>query len=233
MGRGTFGKVRPCRHLLDRKLYAVKEIKVEEAFADDGSITRMLATAMQEVAHLASLNHANIVGYKECWLEEVRDEPLHVYLYIQMELCETSLLSLTQGRRLPRYVDEDGTFVADNELAWSRDMAAGIQHLHSKGIIHYDLKPANCLITLSGVLKIADFGIARREVESLLSLDEDNLFAGIPHEPLPNGVGTPMYLSPEQEQGLVCGTAIDIFAAGLILIELFDMEFRVVSNYDW
>lgn len=135
LGSGNFGNVRTWRHLLDRKFYAIKEIKVEKAFTDDGSITDMLVRAMQEVAHLASLSHANIVECKECWLEAVQDEPRPVHLYIQMELCMTSLLSLMQGRRLTRYMDEDGTLFAKTELRWSSQMAAGLDHLHSMGII--------------------------------------------------------------------------------------------------
>jgi len=121
--------------------------------------------------------------------------------------------------------------VADNELAWIRDIAAGLEHLHSNGIIHYDMKPANSLIALSSDLKIADFGLARGTVYSH-SLGEDDLFSGKAHEPLPNGVGTLMYLSAEQEQEIVCGKAIDIFPTRLICIELFDLEYRNFDEWD-
>jgi serine/threonine protein kinase len=82
----------------------------------------MLSTAMQEVINLASLNHPNIVGYKECFLQGVYAEPDSVYLYIQMELCKTSLLSLIENGGLLRYEEEDSTFIAKIELVWMREI---------------------------------------------------------------------------------------------------------------
>lgn len=223
LGRGTFGEVSECVHFLTSKSYAVKRISIEEAFTKEGEVTPKLATAMQEVTNLAELSHSSIVQFFECWLERKSDFPRKANLYIQMELCKTSLYTVINGGNDSRCVGTDGNFSVVRELGLFENLAAGLAYLHSKGFIHSDLKPENCLITFSGKLVLADFGVARRQVESF-----DNLFAGVLHEVFERA-GTPLYYSPEQEQRLTCGTASDAFTAGLIFVEIFDLDFKDVS----
>jgi len=225
LGSGAFGSVFKCIHLLDGEKYAVKCVTINDAFKEDGSPTRDLVSAMQEVKNLASLNHECVVRYFHCWLQSVPESSSEAKLYIQMELCEVPLASVIHNETIQRCVDEVGSFCVRRELRWFRDLTAGVEYLHSKGFIHYDLKPDNCLLTSYDSLKLADLGLSRRAVGS-----EATLFAGLPPK-FYNNDGTALYHSPEQEDGDTCEQSLDIFALGLMFVEIFDPTHREVSLF--
>ena len=83
----------------------------------------------------------------------------------------------------------------------------GLSHAHAQGVVHRDLKPQNLLMTRAGVLKIADFGIAR--VADDTNLTQTGLVTG-----------TPRYMSPEQITGGTVDARSDLFSAGVIFYEL-------------
>jgi tetratricopeptide (TPR) repeat protein len=86
-------------------------------------------------------------------------------------------------------------------------LLAGLAHAHAAGVVHRDLKPENLLLTRAGVLKIADFGIARTTDGGKLTRTG-------------SFVGTMGYMSPEQAKGLKVDHRSDLFAAGVVLYEL-------------
>lgn len=101
-------------------------------------------------------------------------------------------------------------------------MLAGVKHIHDNGLIHRDLKPANIFLGASNKLKIGDFGLAKADcnqsdLHSCEKGPSDNTQAA----------GTPLYQSPEQKhsanrrsQEVSLTNKVDIFACGLILLEL-------------
>jgi serine/threonine-protein kinase len=87
------------------------------------------------------------------------------------------------------------------------EVAAGLAHAHSRGVVHRDLKPANLLRSATGQVKIADFGIARALEETMVTQ-------------VGTVLGTVRYLSPEQAEGRVVGTEADVYSLGVVFDEL-------------
>ena len=139
-----------------------------------------------------------------------------VYLYIEMELC--------QKKSLREWLDTNhGYNGRDPALLniYFYQILSGVHYIHSKNVIHRDLKPSNIFFSLCGQnLKIGDFGLATvQKNRSLLLLDPER------NESLKQSHtmnrGTSLYMSPEQEDSSKYDQKVDIWALGLILIELF------------
>jgi serine/threonine protein kinase len=89
------------------------------------------------------------------------------------------------------------------------EVAAGLAHAHSRGVVHRDLKPANLLRSEAGQVKIADFGIARALEETMVTQ-------------IGTVLGTVRYLSPEQAEGRIVGTEADVYSLGVVFDELLE-----------
>ena len=89
-------------------------------------------------------------------------------------------------------------------------MAIAIQHVHSKKVLHRDLKSGNVFLTKDGIVKIGDFGIARQ-------LDQTAGYAE-------TVVGTPYYLSPEIVQAQEYNFKTDLWSLGVILYEMCALQ---------
>lgn len=89
-----------------------------------------------------------------------------------------------------------------------RDIALGLAHIHEKGFVHADIKPENILMSTAGVPKICDFGVARDLKTS--RVDSERTI-----------VGTTTYLSPEYIMWGQMGASMDIYALGMMMIELY------------
>ncbi len=119
------------------------------------------------------------------------------------------LLSMeyVHGETLRKRLDR-GPIPPAEALDISRQICAGVAAAHQKGVIHRDLKPENVLLESSGRAVVLDFGVARKE--------------GTPRDTVTGiALGTPRYMSPEQQQGKAVGPATDVFALGLVIEELW------------
>lgn len=222
IGKGAFGKVYKHYNELDDNTYAVKKILLTQEYANH---------ALKEVRILATLNHPNIVRYFHSWLEALRtsdvnllkeveedqDEDLdseiirmngnQYYMCIRMEYCESNLTNYLQCQDRSK-----------NE-SYRLQLIQGLSYLHSKGMIHRDLKPDNILIS-QDIIKITDFGLVKTIQHNVIKNISmlNTTYAG-----------TYLYASPEQYQGKPYGLETDIYSLGTIFFEmahvfLTDME---------
>jgi WD40 repeat protein len=188
LGRGGMGVVFRARQLALKRTVALKAIL---AGAYSGGSQRQRFRVEAEAA--AGLQHPNIVQIYE--VGEHNGLP-----YYSMECVDGGTLA----QRL------DGTPMPSHQAAaLVQILAQAVEAAHRQGVIHRDLKPSNVLLTIEGVPKIADFGLAKR-----LDAETNQTQSGAM-------IGTPSYMAPEQafcKAGQV-GTAADVYALGAILYE--------------
>jgi hypothetical protein len=178
LGRGGMAVVYAGWHeQLDRPV-ALKVLAPHLA-GDEHFRTRFL----REARIAAKLHHPNLVRTYD--ISELDGLPC-----IVMELLPGGTL---EGARLPRPA--------------AAAVASGLAHAHDRGVVHRDLKPANLLQGTNGVVKIADFGIARAVEETRVTQ-------------IGTVLGTLRYLAPEQAEGREVGPEADVYSLGVVLDEL-------------
>jgi Tol biopolymer transport system component len=179
---------------------AIKALPSE--FAQD---RERLARFEREARLLASLSHPNVAGIHG--VEVVSGTP-----YLVLELVEgATLAARLAGGPLP----------LDEALEVARQVAAGVEAAHERGVVHRDLKPGNVMLTPAGAVKVLDFGLARGPVDppppgSDLSASPTVTLAATRAGSI---LGTASYMSPEQARGRPVDKRTDIWAFGCILYE--------------
>ncbi|XP_046709856.1 LOW QUALITY PROTEIN: eukaryotic translation initiation factor 2-alpha kinase 1-like [Silurus meridionalis] len=143
-----------------------------------------------------------------CAENHSKDVQYHLMLYIQMQLCERSLKDWIQERNATQKLDlSTGSFLP---VLLTLE---GVEYIHSRGIMHRDLKPRN--IFLHGhecLVKIGDFSLSCTDIV----MNENEELSS--HT---TGVGTIVYASPEQLQGSHYDSKSDMYSVGVIAVELF------------
>jgi len=188
LGKGAMGTVYKATDPLLERTVAIKTISIS---ADDPEMSEYEARFYQEAKAVGGLNHRNIVTVYD--VAKSGNMP-----YLAMELLD--------GHEL-------GTVLANGRLpiAHALDIAAqvadGLAYAHEHGVVHRDIKPANIMVMQDGVVKIADFGIAR-----MRSAERGNDQAPV--------VGSPRYMSPEQVLRKRAEARSDIFSLGVVLYEM-------------
>jgi serine/threonine protein kinase len=172
---------------LDR-IVAVK--RLHKHLTDDENFTRRF---ILEAKAAASLDHENIV---------------HVIDFGRFEDGYEIIMEFVEGESLKEVLERWRPLKFDLALALVHQICQGLEHAHSKGIVHRDIKPGNVMLTKSGRAKITDFGLAKL-TEAANSHTADNSI-----------IGTPLYMSPEQAFGESVDQRSDLFSLGTVLYEL-------------
>ncbi|KAG8834629.1 Suppressor of Sensor Kinase (SLN1) [Serendipita sp. 405] len=207
IGRGAFGSVYLASNMDTGTLMAVKEIHFQDAA---GSLTNLYKSIKDELSVMEMLRHPNIVEYYG--IEVHRDR-----VYIFEEYCPGgSLASLLDLGRI-----EDEMIIQ----MYALQMLDGLAYLHSRNVVHRDIKPDNILLDHRGVIKFVDFGaskiIARNRTMQRTRNSSSTAPSGPPGVTGNSLTGTPMYMSPEMiknDRPSRLG-AMDIWAMGCVILE--------------
>lgn len=195
VSEGAMGRVYRATHTRMSKRFAVKVL-----FGDHAAQTRMRARFKREAEAASRLEHPNLVSVVDFGETDSR------LLYLVMDFIE--------GRTCSELVEEEGPLDEQRALRLVREIARGLRHLHSRDMVHRDLKLDNVLVSTDGEVetpRIVDLGVA------LLPSDE------ITQERLTKQgtiVGTPAFMAPEQAFGDDVDPRSDIFSLGMLFYHL-------------
>ncbi|MBI3297341.1 MAG: serine/threonine protein kinase [Elusimicrobia bacterium] len=152
---------------------------------------------VREAKTVAALRHPNIVE-----IYAIIEDGSDVFLVFQF----------VSGKTVHELLGEKGRLPFAYTAALIKAVGAALDYAHGMGVVHRDLKPANIMVEDSGMVKVMDFGVARQAKDALSRMSVTNTV-----------VGTPPYMAPEQEQGVVCPES-DVFALGVCGYEMLTGE---------
>ena len=221
LGQGGFGTVLLARDRSDGKNVAIKCIKTGVAAGLMTYFTPMnyaqwkaLTDANKEANMLLRLQHPHILGflktYKYC------DASGNIAIAIVTDFCEYGDLHsyLSQGNRPDLY----------QRLDWLHQLAEGLHYIHSRGIVHRDIKPQNILISGGEILKIADVGLAKP------LYDIQSQFGIIDQVYMNSWVGTRNYMAPEV-WGQHYNEKSDVFSLGLVFLTMVQFSWLPFAKW--
>ena len=186
IGTGGMAVVYKARCNRLNRLVAIKILK--EDLSKDDEFRRRFHAESQAVA---MMSHPNIVSVYDVSHSENID-------YIVMELIE--------GITLKQYMEQKGTLNWREALHFATQIAKALEHAHSRGIIHRDIKPHNIMVLKDGSVKVADFGIAQMATAQNTLTRE--------------ALGSVHYISPEQAKGAHVDARTDLYSLGVVMYEM-------------
>jgi eukaryotic-like serine/threonine-protein kinase len=172
---------------LDRKV-AVKWLK--PSLATDVVVAERFR---REAIAAASLNHPNIVAVHDVFEQDGR---------------QAVVMQLVEGKSLRQVLDTQKRLSPELTCHIGTCVAAALDHAHTAGFVHRDVKPGNIMMTSDGRVLLTDFGIAKGLQSAEADLTSDNIM-----------MGTAKYLSPEQVRGKKLDGRADLYSLGLVLYE--------------
>ncbi|MFF3670920.1 Stk1 family PASTA domain-containing Ser/Thr kinase [Microtetraspora malaysiensis] len=193
VGRGGMAEVYRARDIRLDRIVAIKTLRSD--LARDPTFQ---ARFRREAQSAASLNHPSIIAVYDTG-EDTMDNT-HVP-YIVMEFVD--------GRTLRDLLRADRRLLPERAMELVDGILRALDYSHRGGIVHRDIKPANIMLTLSGEVKVMDFGIARAMASSEATMTQTAQV-----------IGTAQYLSPEQARGERVDARSDIYSTGCVLYEL-------------
>jgi eukaryotic-like serine/threonine-protein kinase len=193
LGKGAMGVVYKGFDPGIERTVAIKTVRKD--LVDPDLAVQVMARFKNEAKAAGRLMHPNIVSVYEYGEDDAN-------AFIAMEYVD--------GTGLREYLNRKASFDLGQIVAIVSQVLEALDFAHERGVVHRDVKPANLILTASGAVKVADFGIARIDTSNLTN-------AGMV-------MGTPSYMSPEQCQGKDIDRRSDLFSTGVVLYELLTGE---------
>ena len=187
IGLGGMAVVFEAEDLLMHRTVAVKMLK--EGVGDDATSVKRF---INESKAVSMLSHPNIVSIYDV---SVRED----LKYIVMEHI--------RGITLKNYMSRKGKLPVREAVSFTEQILRALDHAHSKGIIHRDIKPQNIMLLKNGMIKVADFGIAKLPSAETVTVTD-------------KAIGTVYYISPEQASGKPIDPRSDLYSVGVMLYEM-------------
>jgi predicted Ser/Thr protein kinase len=191
LGKGAMGVVYRATDPNIGRTVALKTLRLDVNGVESNE---MLLRFQAEARNAGVLNHANIVTIYDA-------QEIEGTFYIAMEYI--------QGQTLQDLL-KSGSPPIEKVIDIVRQVCAGLDYAHARGIIHRDIKPANIMIEPDDTVKIMDFGIAKGQGTGMTSTGQV--------------LGTPNYMSPEQVKGKPLDGRSDLFSLGVVVYEMLTGE---------
>lgn len=188
LGEGATAKVYQGLHPGLNRVVAIKMLS--HALVYDASFKERF---LQEARTIAGLTHPNIVQIFDT------EESYATYFIVMEKVSGTDLARVLKTRKV---------LAPEEAMSILRQMASALQYAHGQGIVHRDVKPANCAVDDDGHVKLMDFGIARR-IQKSTSEKRAKMVEG-----------TPRYLAPEAAVGKPVDGRADIYSLGIMAFEM-------------
>ena len=186
LGSGGMGRVYRVRNVLSDRVEAMKVLLPDLAGRQE-----LAARFLREIKVLASLNHPNIAQLRTA---------------VTLDNQLVMIMEYVEGTSLAERI-ERGPIAPSDALNYIDQVLNALSYAHSQHVIHRDIKPANMMLTPQGVVKLMDFGIARSEADSGLTMTGSTL-------------GSLSYMSPEQTMGAGTDARSDLYSVGVSLYEM-------------
>jgi eukaryotic-like serine/threonine-protein kinase len=186
IGAGSSGRVYVADDVRLRRRVAIKVLHA--ALAEDSGFLRRFRSEAQVAA---SLNHPNVMAVYDWGDDEV---PFMV-------------LELLTGGSLRSLLDSGARLSPSQAVHVGRQVTSALEYAHARGVVHRDIKPANLLFDEHGIVRVADFGLARALAEASWT------------EPAGTVVGTARYAAPEQATGAPLDGRADLYSLAIVLTE--------------
>jgi mitogen-activated protein kinase kinase kinase len=200
IGEGSFGSVYLALHAVTGELMAVKQVElpnVAKGTESDKKKTAMIAALKQEITLLQGLRHDHIVQYLGTSSDE---EHLNIFL------------EYVPGGSIAGMLKQYNTFQEPLVRNFTRQILEGLSYLHSRNIIHRDIKGANILVDNRGAVKISDFGVSKKT-----NFNGMNLAPGT----RTSLQGSVFWMAPEVVRQSGQSIKSDIWSVGCLVVEMF------------